>query len=169
MPSPSSPGSRRTDRWRDPVVRAEFERVAAATVLAHRDRGAPGAAEAFLRGVAGDAAWDRLRPQSRAFLEREGDGALADGTLAGLEPGGLAGIAAPVTVLTGGASDPFYAPIADALATHIRGARRATLDGLAHPAPITRPTAIAAAVREALLAAGLVPADHPATSPEPAA
>ena len=131
----------------DDATRAEFERVARATVTAHRDRGAAGAAETFLRGVAGDAAWDRLGPRTRAFLEREGDGALADGTLVGLRPAALDSVVAPVLVLTGGASEPFYVPIADALARRIPGARRATLDGLAHPAPITAPRRVADAIR----------------------
>jgi pimeloyl-ACP methyl ester carboxylesterase len=131
----------------DDATRAEFDRVAQATALAHRDRGAGGAAETFLRGVAGDAAWDRLGPRSRAHLGREGDGALADAALTGLLPDGLASIGVPVLILTGGASEPFYVPIAGALAGRIPGARRATLDGLAHPAPITAPRPVADAIR----------------------
>ncbi len=131
----------------DDATRAEFRRVADATVRSHRERGAAGAAETFLRGVAGDAAWNRLGPRSRAHLKREGDGALADGTLVGLRPDGLASIAVPVLVLTAGASEPFYVPIADALARRIPGARRATLDGLVHPSPITGPRPVADAIR----------------------
>jgi len=131
----------------DDATQAEFRRVAEATVSSHRERGAAGAAETFLRGVAGDAAWDRLGARSRAYLEREGDGALADGTLVGLRPDRLAAITAPVLVLTGGASEPFYVPIADAIARRIPGARRATLDGLAHPSPITAPRPVADAIR----------------------
>ena len=117
---------------------------------AHRTRGPPAAAETFLRAVAGDAAWDRLPPRARAFLEGEGDGALADVGLTGLDPDGLARIAAPVAILTGGASEPFYAPIADALAARIPGARRDTLEGFTHPSPITQPGIVAAAVRACL-------------------
>ena len=131
----------------DAVTQAEFARVAADLVTAHAIGGAAAAAETFLRGVGGDGAWDRLPARSRALLEGEGDGALADGTLAGLDPDGLAHIVAPTLVLTGGASEPFYAPIADALAERIPRARRGTLDGLAHPAPITRPGPVADAVR----------------------
>ena len=93
------------------------------TAAAHAGRGPAAAAETFLRAVAGDAAWDRLPPRARAFLEAEGDGALADSGLTGLDPDGLARIVAPVTILTGGASDAFYAPLADALAARIPGAR----------------------------------------------
>ncbi len=131
----------------DAETRRQFARVAEDLVAAHAAGGAAAAAEAFLRGVAGDDAWNRLPERSRAFLEREGDGALADGTLVGLDADGLARITAPTLLLTGGASDPFYAPIAEALAARIPGARRGTLDGLAHPAPITRPGPVADAVR----------------------
>jgi pimeloyl-ACP methyl ester carboxylesterase len=130
----------------DDATVAWFQRLAGDTARAHAERGPGGAAETFLRAVAGDAAWDRLPDRTRAFLASEGDGALADAGLTGLDPGGLARIACPVAILTGGASEPFYAPIADALATRIPGARRATLEGLTHPSPITQPGAVAAAV-----------------------
>ena len=104
-----------------------------------RTRGPGAAAETFLRAVAGDAAWERLPDRARAYLAREGDGALADSGLTGLDPDGLARIAAPVTILTGGASEPFYAPIADELARRIPGARRRTLDG-ADPSPRPSPS-----------------------------
>jgi O-succinylbenzoic acid--CoA ligase len=129
---------------------AWFRRVAADTALAHADRGSAAAAETFLRHVAGDAAWERLPARARAFLEAEGDGALADAGLTGLDPDGLAGITAPVAMLTGGASDAFYAPLADALASRIPGARRGTLDGLTHTSPITQPGAVAPVVRACL-------------------
>ena len=70
-------------------------------------------------------------------------------------------ITAPVTILTGGASEPFYAPIAEAVAARIPGARRDTLDGLSHPAPITEPVLVAAAIRAALTRAGLLSAPEP--------
>ena len=134
----------------DPATRAAFAELAAAVEEAHRSGGAPAAAEVFLRAVAGDAAWDHLSPRARAFLEQEGDGVLADAGLAGLDPDGLVRITAPVAILTGGASEPFYGPIADALAARIPGARRDTLDGLTHPSPITQPGSVAAAVRACL-------------------
>ena len=163
----------------DERTRAAFGMLAGATADAHRAGGPAAAAETFLRAVAGDAAWDRLPQRSRAFLAREGDGAVADAALAGARPEGLASITAPVTILTGGASDPFYAPIADALAARIPGATRDTLAGLGHPSPITQPAPVAAAIRAALVAAGLVEADPapatdllnvpgPAPVPEPA-
>jgi O-succinylbenzoic acid--CoA ligase len=129
---------------------AWFRRVATDTTAAHADRGPAAAAETFLRHVAGDGAWDRLAGRTRAFLEAEGDGALADAALTGLDPDGLDRITAPVTLLTGGASEAFYVPLADRLAARIPGARRATLEGLIHTSPITQPGAVAPAVRAAL-------------------
>lgn len=122
-----------------PALAAAFERG-----------GAPAAAEAFMRAVAGDDAWDRLPDRARAFLESEGSSAVADGSLLGLDPDGLRRIAAPTLLLTGGASDPFYAPVADELARRVPGALRATLEGLTHTAPIVRPNRVADAVRALL-------------------
>lgn len=134
----------------DPASTTVFQELSAAVARAHRDGGAPAAAETFLRAVAGSAAWHRLSPRARASLEREGDSALADAGLTGLEPDGLVRIRARVAILTGGASDPFYAPIADALAARIPGARRDTLEDLTHPSPITRPGIVGAVVRSCL-------------------
>jgi len=153
----------------DERTRAAFGMLAGATADAHAAGGPTAAAETFLRGVAGDAAWDRLPPRSRAFLAHEGDGAAADASLAGIRPDDLPGIVAPVTILTGGASEPFYGPIADALAARIRASRRDALDGLGHTAPITHPAAVAAAIRAALASAGLVTGPSPVTEPSLAA
>jgi O-succinylbenzoic acid--CoA ligase len=132
------------------ATRHRFATLAADTAAAHRTSGAPGAAETFLRAVAGDAAWDRLPPKGRTLLAREGDAALTDSALVGLDLEGLGRIEAPTTILTGSSSEPFYAPIAEALAHRIPGARRRTLDGLGHPAPITDAARIADAFRDAV-------------------
>jgi pimeloyl-ACP methyl ester carboxylesterase len=134
----------------DPETLAWFHALATATEGAHAERGPAGAAETFLRAVAGDEAWDRLPDRVRTFLENQGDGALVDAGLRGLEPDGLRAIQAPVMILTGTASEPFYAAIAHALAARIPAARRQDLEGLAHPAPITQPAVVAAAVLVAL-------------------
>jgi O-succinylbenzoic acid--CoA ligase len=99
--------------------------------------GAAAATQTFLRAVAGDEYWDRLPAPQRAVVEADGAGALADTSMSGLDPAGLAGIACPVTLVTGGDSDPLYAPIADALSVRIPDSRRIVLPGLRHPAPIT--------------------------------
>jgi pimeloyl-ACP methyl ester carboxylesterase len=134
----------------DSPTQARFATLAAETANAHRKGGPATSAETFLRAVAGDVAWDRLPERARAFLAREGDGALTDSALVGLDPDGLAHIEAPTAILTGSASEPFYAPIAEALAARIPAARRDILDGLAHPAPITDAARFAVAVRQSI-------------------
>lgn len=134
----------------DAQTRAEFAAVATATERAHATGGAAAAAAAFLDGVAGEGAWGALPDRARAFLAAQGDGAYADAALGGLDPGGLARIVAPVTLLTGSASDPFYAPIARAVVARIPGARLVALAGLRHPAPITDPEPVAAVILDAL-------------------
>jgi pimeloyl-ACP methyl ester carboxylesterase len=144
----------------DRTLVAWFRRVARDTQRAFGAGGSPAAAETFLRHVAGDEAWDRLPARARTFLEREGTGALADAALTGLDPDGLARVAPPVTIITGDASQPFYASIADELGRRIPGAVRVHLPGATHTTPITDPAPVAAAVLAALSGA--------ATDPEPA-
>ena len=138
----------------DTQPRAAFAAVATATGRAHATGGAAAAAAAFLDGVAGEGAWAALPERARAFLAAQGDGAYADAALDGLDPDGLARIVAPVTLLAGSASDPFYAPIARALAAQIPGARLVVLAGLRHPAPITDPEPVAAAILDAIARSG---------------
>jgi pimeloyl-ACP methyl ester carboxylesterase len=142
----------------DAATQARFAATAARTAAAHAAGGAAAAAEAFLRAVSGDAAWEALSDRSRAFIAREGDAALADSQLAGLEPAGLSRITAPALILSGGASHDFYRPIAEALVARIPGARQATLDGLTHNAPITDAVRVAEAIRTFLAGAGLLAA-----------
>jgi pimeloyl-ACP methyl ester carboxylesterase len=139
----------------DRETRARFAAVASATERAHATGAAAAAAATFLDGVAGDGAWQALPDRARAFLAAQGDGAYVDAALGGLDPGGLSRIVAPVTVLTGAASEPFYAPIARAVVERVPGARLVALDGLRHTAPITDPEAVAAAILDAIAAAGI--------------
>ncbi len=134
----------------DAATQADFATVADATERAYETAGGPGAAEAFMAGVAGPAAWAKLPDRARAFLAGEGGGAYADARLLGLDLDGLGRITAPVTLLTGDASQPFYRPIADALAARLPQAQRRHLPGMAHASPITDPGPIADAVRSAL-------------------
>ncbi len=138
----------------DERTRRAFAQVARATERAAATGGPPAAARAFLRGVTRPGGWDALPSRTRAFLEGEGGGALADAGMVGLDPAGLGRIVCPVTILTGDGSEPFYAPIADALAARIPAGRRVRLAGLRHTAPITDPSAVAAAVRAALRLGG---------------
>jgi O-succinylbenzoic acid--CoA ligase len=134
----------------DDATQAVFSAVADSTERAYETAGAPAAAEAFMAGVAGPSAWTTLPDRARAFLADEGGGAYADARLLGFDVSGLDGITSPVMLLTGDASQPFYRPIADALAARIPGARRVHLPGMAHASPITDPGPIAEAVRSAL-------------------
>ena len=145
----------------DADTRVAFAAVATATERAFASGGAAAAAAAFLDGVAGDGAWAALPDRARAFLAAQGDGAFADAALVGLDPAGLSRIVAPVTVLIGTASEPFYAPIARAVVGHVPGARLVSLEGLRHPAPITDPEPVAAAILDAIAPAG-APAPTPA-------
>ncbi len=110
-----------------------------------------------MRGVAGRDSWDRLPERARTFLAAEGGGAVVDAALPGLRPAGLADITAQVTLLTGGASEPFYEPIATALCERIPGARTVHLPGATHASPITDPVRIAEAVIDTLRAARILP------------
>ena len=139
----------------DARTRVAFASVAAASEQAHATGGSAAAAATFLDGVAGKGAWAALAGRARAFLAAQGDGVLADAALSGLESGGLSRIAAPVTVLTGTASEPFYAPIAGALVARIPGARLVTRSGMRHTAPITDPEPVAAAILDAIAVDGI--------------
>ena len=135
-----------------PSVATRFGSIGHAVAAAHAAGGPAAAARLFVRSVAGDAAWEGLGPDQRAQLEAEGSGALADTSMADLDPAGLARIVCPLVLATGGASDAFYAEIADSLAAAIPGSRRVVLPGLRHTAPITDTAPIAELIREALAA-----------------
>jgi O-succinylbenzoic acid--CoA ligase len=126
-----------------PALLARLGQLADAVAVAHATGGPAAAAQLFVRAVAGDDAWASLAPAQRASLEAEGSGALADTSMGDLDLGGLSRIACPVVLATGGASDDFYAPIADALAAAISCSRRVVLPGLRHVAPVTDPVPFA--------------------------
>jgi pimeloyl-ACP methyl ester carboxylesterase len=128
----------------DADTRAGFVALAAATERAHAAGGPTAAAATFLDGVAGSGAWQGLPARARAFLAAQGGGAYVDVAMAGLDPAGLPRIRVPVTV-------------ARAVVERVPGARLATLDGLRHTAPITDPEPIAAAILDAMAAAGILP------------
>ncbi len=85
----------------DQATRVAFAAVGTATQRAYADGQGAAAAAAFLDGVAGAGAWAALSARARTFLSAQGAGAFADASLSGLDPAGLARIAAPVTILTG--------------------------------------------------------------------
>ena len=134
----------------DEATQVTFAKAATTTERAYATGGAPSAARAFMLGVAGPAAWDRLPERTRASLEREGNGALVDAGLHGLDPDRLGAIRVRTTILTGTVSEPFYRPIAETLIRRIPGARHVALPGLTHASPITDPIPVAAAIRAAI-------------------
>ncbi len=138
----------------DAVSRRVLASVADRVGQAYAAGGSEAAARVFLGIVSGPEAWDRLHPRQRSAIARQGTGAVADVAMEGLDPDRLATIVAPTVLATGSASQPFYAPIADALATRIGSATRIDLDGLRHPAPITDPARIADLVLALLDRAG---------------
>lgn len=130
------------------AIRAALVRVGERTAAAARN-GEPGdAAEAFLAAVAGAEAVASLSPGARQRIRSAGRGALADATLLGLDPDGLARTACPVVISTGTASEPFYGVIADALLGRIPGATRTTIEGAGHGAPLSHPVPVAAAIAD---------------------
>jgi pimeloyl-ACP methyl ester carboxylesterase len=128
------------------AVRAILETAGSQTAAAAAAVGPAAAAEAFLVAVSGQAALDRLSPRARQRIGLAGRGAIADATLLGMEPDGLASIECRVRLGTGSASHPVYAEIATGLGRRIPTATIEALDGLDHMAPITRPDAVAGAI-----------------------
>jgi pimeloyl-ACP methyl ester carboxylesterase len=127
-------------------AQARLAEVGRRTLAASREQGLAAAALTFMESVSGAAAVAALSPSARARVQRAGQGAVADATLSGMDPGALERIACPVRIATGGASAPFYAHIADALSQRIPRADHQRLPGLDHMAPVLRPDAIADAV-----------------------
>ncbi len=129
--------------------------VARETLAAEARGDRAGAALAFMVGVSGADAVAALSPAARANIGRAGQGAVADATLLGMNADGLAAIVAPVRIVSGDASDPLYADIAEALVGRIRGADHHRLEGHDHLAPILQPDVIAEAILAFAQEAGL--------------
>ena len=156
--------------WEPPYIplaplpeRDRLARVADLVLQAHRSRGPAGAARLFMDTVS-PGAWERLRPAQQEALGAEGDGVLADAAMPELAPDSLARIRVPVVLGIGGASEPFYAPIAEAIRDLIPGTRLARLPGLRHHAPIVTAGPVADLVRPMLAAAH---PQRPPTAQEP--
>jgi pimeloyl-ACP methyl ester carboxylesterase len=133
-----------------PAVRAGMAEIGRRT-LAARDRGdLAAAALTFMEGVSGPEAVAALSPAARARIGSAGQGAVADATLLGMDPDGLARISCPVRIATGGASERLYVVIADGLVERIPGAEQVRLEGLDHMAPVLQPEAVAASIEEFL-------------------
>jgi O-succinylbenzoic acid--CoA ligase len=130
-----------------PAELGDMADVAAVVRAAHASGGAPAAAEAFLQAIGGEDVLTNASTSGRAALLAEGDGVLADvGSMTGARVD-LAAITCPVTLVTGDASEPFYAVIADCAAEVLQAARREHLPEAGHPAPITQPAVLAELLR----------------------
>jgi pimeloyl-ACP methyl ester carboxylesterase len=134
-----------------PDVQAVLREVGRLTAEGARAGGREGAARAFLTALAGRDILADLPERSRARILAGGDGVIADGALAGLDPDGLANIRVPTVIAGGGDSQPFYASLRAALAARIPGATLETFEGAGHEAPITQPDRVAVSI-EALAA-----------------
>lgn len=124
----------------------ELTGIRARVAAAHASGGGPAAAETFLRAIGSSAMLDGLPSTQRSALLSRGDSVLADlGFLdrATFDP---SRIRCPVTLVTGGGSEPFYAAIADALTKAVAGSRRVDIPGARHDTPITQPTEFAEVV-----------------------
>jgi pimeloyl-ACP methyl ester carboxylesterase len=130
-----------------PADLGEMADVGAVVRAAHARGGAPAATTAFLRAITGEEVLAGASATGRATLLAEGDGVLADvGSMSGTSVN-LAAITCPVTLVTGDASEPFYAAIAEAGAAVMLRAVRVRLPDARHHAPITQPAALADLVR----------------------
>ena len=117
----------------------------------------PEAAARAFAAVWGDGrAWADLPPAQRAYMAerialvpRQAPGIAADDTGI-LAPGGLEGLAAPVLLIEGADSPPVAGAIASALAERLPDARRVTVEGAGHMAPVTHPDAVGRAVADHL-------------------
>jgi pimeloyl-ACP methyl ester carboxylesterase len=127
----------------------EMADVATQVRAAHAAGGAPAATQAFLHAIGGEDALATASAAGRAALLADGDGVLADvGSMADAHVD-LTQVVCPVTLVTGDASEPFYASIADVAAAVLPNAARVRLPSRRHHAPITQPEAIAELVRKA--------------------
>jgi len=127
----------------------ELAGVRARVAAAYSSGGGPAAAETFLRAIGSSAMLDGLPAAQRSALLSRGDGVLAD--LGFLERAAFdAGrIGCPVTLVTGGDSEPFYGAIAEALTKAIVGSRRVEMAAARHDTPITEPARFAEVVLDA--------------------
>ena len=126
------------------AVREGMAEVGLRTLAANDEGGLEAAALTFMEGVSGAETVAALSPAARARVERAGQGAVADATLLGMDPDRLAYISCPVRIVTGTASAPLYAEIAEALVSRIPAAEYLRLAGADHMAPVLRPDAVAA-------------------------
>jgi pimeloyl-ACP methyl ester carboxylesterase len=113
--------------------------------------------------------WEGLTAQQRETLARRirvveaaSEVIRADGGGV-FRSGALGGIAAPVLLIDGAESPAYIAAIDEGLAARIPGARRVTIAGAGHMAPVTHPASVAGEIRRFL---GLPEAGEPSADAE---
>lgn len=130
--------------------RGAHANLPARIVAAHVAGGKAAATRVFLEAIGAGETLAKASASTRAALLDAGDGVLADVGAMDEAIVDLGLIRCPVVLVSGDASEPFYAPIADAVAASIPQARRVRLPGMTHDAPITRPGAFAELIHDAL-------------------
>ncbi len=127
-------------------AQSHMAEIARRTLAANAEGDLAAAAFTFMEGVSGAEAVASLSPAVRERIGRGGQGAVADATLLGMDPDGLAAIDCPTRIATGSASEPLYASIAEALVSRVARADHQRLEGLGHMAPILQPGPVAEAI-----------------------
>jgi O-succinylbenzoic acid--CoA ligase len=143
--------------YEPPIVQAlgagelgEMAGLGPRVAAAYEAGGAPAAAEVFLRAIGSSAMLDALPAAQRSALLARGDSVIADLGFLDRAAFDASKIVCPVTIVTGGASEPFYVAIAAALTRAIATAGHQEMPGARHDAPITQPARFAEIVRIAL-------------------
>ena len=109
-----------------------------AALAAGRDGGR--AAEVFMRGLVGDAAWDRLPERTRDKRRAEGEAMLGElSDLRRNRPWIASEITCPVMIGRGTNGRPHHQDGARQLHEQISGSQLVTLDGCRHDAPLSHP------------------------------
>jgi pimeloyl-ACP methyl ester carboxylesterase len=109
------------------------------------------AAERFMRGILGDAGWERLPAGTRAARRAEGPALVAE--LASLRreaPYDPTAITVPVLTGYGSESKPYHQDAARQLAEEAALGELVVIEGSGHAAPVTHATEFAAFVRRAV-------------------
>jgi pimeloyl-ACP methyl ester carboxylesterase len=130
--------------------RGSYANLPARIVAAHAAGGKAAATRVFLEAIGAGETLAKASASTRAALLDAGDGVLSDVGAMDEAIVDLSLIRCPVVLVSGDASDPFYAPIADAAAASIPQARRVRLPGMTHDAPIIHPDALAELIHDAL-------------------
>ncbi len=109
------------------------------------DDAAAESAESFLRGMLGDAVWERLPTRTREARRSEGPAMLREmaSISADTAPFDLRAVAVPLTVVHGSRTSDRHIRAAQELAESVAGAHAEVIVGAGHGAPASHPDALA--------------------------